>query len=147
MFLSGFYRHKMEYNCWWVSISVFGFSLRKLPQRDLSMAAFVIVHAQILRRTIGEIFLTFQRLSLRVLPPAAKKWNTGAIKILLLFEPVLFICFGLRKASQRDFNESESWTCRILQQSTGKSFFTSFNRFQELHIRLACVIITVFGSF
>ena len=45
------------------------------------MAAFVIVHAEILRRTIEEIFLTFQSFSLLVLPPAAK--NTGAIKICL----------------------------------------------------------------
>ena len=45
VFLSGSYRHKMEYNCCRVSISVFGFSSRKVPQRDLSMAAFVIVHA------------------------------------------------------------------------------------------------------
>ena len=73
------------------------------------MAAFVIVDAEILRRTIGEIFLTFQSFSLRVLPPAAKnEIQVLLLKILLLFEPVLFICFGLRKASQRDFNESES---------------------------------------
>ena len=29
-----------------VSIFVFGFSSRKVPQRDLSIAAFVIVHAE-----------------------------------------------------------------------------------------------------
>ena len=45
VFLSGSYRHKMEYNCCRVPISVFGFSSRKVPQRDFSMAAFVIVHA------------------------------------------------------------------------------------------------------
>ena len=44
VFLFGSYRHKMEYYCCRVSISVFGFSSRKVPQRDLSMAAFVIVH-------------------------------------------------------------------------------------------------------
>ena len=38
--LSGSYRHKMEQNCCRVSISVLGFSSRKVPQRDLSMAAF-----------------------------------------------------------------------------------------------------------
>ena len=45
------------------------------------MAAFVIVHAEILRRTIREIFLTFQSFSLRVLPPAAK----NEIQVLLRF--------------------------------------------------------------
>ena len=77
----------------------------------------------ILRQTTGKIFLTFQSFCLRVLPLAAKKWNTAAIKILLLFEPVLFIWFRLRKVSQWDFNESKSWACRSLQQSWGKAFF------------------------
>ena len=148
VFLSRCYRHKMEYNCCRVSISVFGFSSRKVPQRDLSMAGCLCDSScGILRRTTGKIFLTFQSFSLRVLPPAANKWNSAAIKILLLFEPVLFIWFGSRKASLRDFNESESWARRILQQSRGKVFFTSLNRFQELHTRLAWVIITVFASF
>ena len=40
VFLSGSYCHKMDYNCCRVSISVFGFSSRKVPQRDLSMALF-----------------------------------------------------------------------------------------------------------
>ena len=61
----------------------------------------------ILRRTTGKIFLIFQSFSLRVLPPAAKKWNTAAVKSLLLFEPILFIWFCSRKASERDFKESE----------------------------------------
>ena len=39
----------------------------------------------ILQQTTGKIFLTFQSFSLRVLPPATKKWNAAAIKILLLF--------------------------------------------------------------
>ena len=45
VFLSRSYCHKIEYNCCRVSISVFGFSSRKVPQRDLPMAAFVIVYA------------------------------------------------------------------------------------------------------
>ena len=46
VFLSGSYHHKMEYNCCRVSIFVLGFLSRKVPQGDLLMAAFVIVHAE-----------------------------------------------------------------------------------------------------
>ena len=107
VFLSGSYCHKMDYNCCRVSISVFGFSSRKVPQRFID-GCLCDSSCGILRRTTGKIFLTFQSFSFRVLPRAAKKGNTAAIKIPLLFEPVFFIWFGLWKASQRDFKESES---------------------------------------
>ena len=80
----------------------------------------------ILRRTAGKIILTFQSFSLRVLPLAAKKWNSAAIKILLLFEPVLFIWFGLRKASERDFNESNSFEHACFYSRFDKKFFFFF---------------------
>ena len=44
VFLSGSYRHKNGIQLL-SSPVVFGFSSRKVPQRDFSMAAFVIVHA------------------------------------------------------------------------------------------------------
>ena len=72
VFLSGSYRHKVEYNSCRVSISVLGIRREKCRKEIYrSMAAFEIVHAG--QRTTGKIFLTFQSFSLRVLPPAAKK--------------------------------------------------------------------------
>ena len=44
VFLSGSYRHKNGIQLL-SSPVVFGFSSRKVPQRDFSMAAFVMVHA------------------------------------------------------------------------------------------------------
>ena len=42
--LSGSYRHKIEYKCCQVSISVFWVFVEESAARDLSMAAFMIVH-------------------------------------------------------------------------------------------------------
>ena len=70
----------------------------------------------ILRRNTRKIFsLTFKSLRVLSLPPQI---DIHAIKIPLLLEALVL---GLRKASTRgQFNKSESWTCRLLQQSTGK---------------------------
>ena len=127
VFLSGSYRHKMEYNCCRVSISV-----RGKCRKGFIHACLYGSSCWILRRTTGETFLTFQSFNLCVLPVAAKKWNTAAIKILLLFEPSV-ICYLVwsRKASQRDFNESDGWACMILQQSRGKGFLLHLIAFRS----------------
>ena len=74
VFLSGSYRHKMEYNCCRVSISVFWVFVEESAERDLSMAAFMIVHAGYYGGLQEKSSLiTFQSFSLCVLPVAAKK--------------------------------------------------------------------------
>ena len=141
VFLSGSYRHKMEYYCCRVSISVFWVFVEDSGYLYDSSCG-------ILRRTTGKIFLTFQSFSLCVLPVAAKKWNTAAIKILLLFEPSV-ICYLVWV--KESFVTGFQWKWRMsLHDFTAEkreSFFTSLNRFQELHTRLAWVIIIVFASF
>ena len=60
VFLSGSYRHKNGIQLL-SSPVVFGFSSRKVPQRDFSMAAFVIVHAGSLGRQKEKSFWYFHR--------------------------------------------------------------------------------------
>ena len=146
--LSGSYRHKIEYKCCRVSISVFlGFRRGKCRKRFIDGCLYDSSRG-ILRRTTGKIFLTFQIFSLCALPVAAKKWNTAAIKILPLFEPSV-ICYLVWV--KESFATGFQWKWRLsLHDFTAEkreSFFTSLNRFQELHTRLAWVIITVFASF
>ena len=98
-FLSRCYRHKMEHNCCRVSISVFGFSSRKVSERDLSMAAFVIVHAgsygalqeKSFQRFKVLVFVFFHR------PP------TNKIQLLSRFfcYSNLFCLFGLARGKLR----------------------------------------------
>ena len=85
-----------------------------------------------------ENLLTFQIFNYSCSSTGATKWNTAAIKILL--------GFWAEEIFAMEFNESESWIYRLLQQSTGK-VLTSLTCFQQLHPLWAWVIFTSSVSF
>ena len=95
-----------------------------------------------------KIFLAFQSFSCRVLPPAARKWNTAATK---RDSSVIRSCLvywvwreeSLATVFQRKWKlNMQDFTLVVRKR------LTSLNRFQELHARWAWVIIfTVFDLF
>ena len=147
VFLSGSYCHKMDYNCCRVSISVFRFSSRKVPQRDLSVAAFVIVHAGYYGRLQEKSSQHFKVLVFVFFHGPQKK----EIQLLSRFlcYSNLFFLFGLawgrlRKGISTKMKVEHAWFYNRVEE---KFLPLSLNRFQELHTRLAWVIITVFSPF
>ena len=56
---------------------------------------------------------------------ASTKWNTVAIKVLLLFFKAVFWVFdtGFNESE----SESESWICWLLQQGTGKVSYLTYS--------------------
>ena len=95
-------RRKMKYTYSQGSLSVFQNWIvylvfrRGMCKRDSSMIAFLLVFDNLMQGTTAyywKIPLTFQIISCSCSSTAATKWNTVAIKILLLFETGLFIWF------------------------------------------------------
>ena len=94
-----------------------------MSQRDSSIAAFLLVFDNLMQALTADYrknHLTFQTFNYSCFPTATTKWNTAAIKIPLLFETGLFIWFLGWGKRRQGFNESDCWTGRVLQQSTGK---------------------------
>ena len=72
------------------------FSSRKVSHRDSSTAAFLLGFDSLTQALMADFRknpLTFQIFNYSCSSTAATKWNTAAIKILLLFEAGLFIWF------------------------------------------------------
>ena len=122
---------KIELNC------LFGFSWKKVSQRDSSMAA-LDSSWRLLRRTKGKIFQHFKFLVFVFFQCRLKMEYSCFQDSSVIRNWVVYLVFGLREALPRrntpGSNESESWTF-------------SLTRFQELHPRWAWVIVTVFVSF
>ena len=143
--------HKMKYYSFRVSSSVLIFKTELFINLVFGWGkchtnGFIdgCVSCRLLRWTTGKIFCNnISKFYCSCSSPAATKWNTAAIKILLLF---VYLVFGLRKATIRDATKVKVEITGLYSR-VQEMFLTSLTRFQELHPKWAWVIITVFVSF